>query len=345
MKPAAHGPGRAAPPSGGRRRSLLAGAWAAVALALPPAFSARAQGAKRTARVGLLGTGAQHVQARVVYTAALRAGLRRYGWEEGRNLTIVARYSEDLQRTSAVAAELVAAGVDVLVVTGTVAAMAARDATSRIPIVFLIAHDPVEAGLAASLSRPGANLTGIALSTWDLQPKLLQLLKEAMPGMKRAAFLSFAADPTCETAWARLQEPAQQLGLQMQKVELASMGRFAPHEVNRIRAEAVIAPSHMAFADSVALLTAHAQRHGIALVQQGGEASDEHSLFYYGPSLSDAYDRAGYYIDRLLRGAAPATLPIELPEHFELVLNMKVARRLGITFPRSMLARADRVID
>jgi putative ABC transport system substrate-binding protein len=357
MKRASCGPHLAAPPLGGRRRLLVAGAWAGacagVALAVPPVLitltapAARAQGTKLTARVGLLGTGMLQGPARKLYTDALRAGLRRYGWEEGRNLTIITRYSEEVQRVPAAAAELVAAGVDVLVVTGTYGAVAARDATSRIPIVFVSAQDPVETGLAASLSRPGANLTGIALNSASLQPKLLQMLKEAMPAMQRAAFLSVAGDPTCESNWDQLQEPARRLGLKMQKVELSSAGQFAAlaQEIGNVRAEALIAPSHIVFADRVEQLAAHAQRHGLALVQQAGEENEAHSLFSYGPSMTDAHERAGHFVDRLLRGASPATLPIEQPERYELVLNMKVARRLGITFPRSMVARADRVIE
>lgn len=324
-----------------RRRLLLRALPAAALLLMRPAPAQ-----SRVARVGLLSTG--RPDAERAYIEALRTGLRRRGWEEGRNLALVAVFAHgDYGRLPALAAELLARKVDLIVAASTRAAFAARDATAKVPVVFATVQDPVDEGLVASLSRPGANLTGIAVNSFVIVPKRLELLKEALPQLKRAAMLFEAEDPSCQVSWERLADSAKTLGIAMQKIEID-----ASHDYGRAfaslaqgRAQAVIAPTNLLFLGDAPRIGALAANHGVPLVQQGAEGADEHSLFSYGPSLVDAYERAASYVDRILRGANPATLPVEQSTHYELVLNMKVARALGISFPRAMLARADRVID
>lgn len=325
-----------------RRRLLLRSMPAAALLLVLPAAAQT-----RVARVALLSAGRAQATERS-YIDALRTALRRLGWQEGRNLALVVRYGDgDYGRLPALAAELVAAKVDLIVATSTIAAFAARDTTARIPIVFATVQDPVDEGLVASLSRPGANLTGVAVNSFVVVPKRLELLKQAVPRVTRVAMLFEADDPSCEVSWDRLAQSATTLGIVVQKVEIDASRDYAGafESLARARADAVIAPTNMLFLGDAPRIGALAARHGLALVQQGAEGSDEHSLFSYCPSLVEAFERAAFYVDRILRGANPATLPIEQSTRYELVLNMKAARALGITFPRAMLARADRVID
>jgi putative ABC transport system substrate-binding protein len=328
---------------GARRRQLLLYCVQATALALCRPLAAQG----RLARVGLLSAGRLEATERT-YIEALREGLKRRGWKEGNNFVLAARYGNgDYARLPALAAELVAAKVDLIVATSTRAAFAVKDATTTIPTVFASVQDPVEEGLVASLSRPGANLTGIAVNSFAVLPKRLELLKEALPKLARVAMLFETDDASCQVSWERLTQSATTLGIAMQRVEIDASRdyRGAFVSIARGRAEAVIAPTNLLFIGDAPHIGALASRHHLPLVQQGAEDSDASSLFSYGPSLTDAFERAADYVDRILRGAQPATLPIEQSTRYELVLNMKVARALGITFPRAMLARADRVID
>jgi putative ABC transport system substrate-binding protein len=326
-----------------QRRHLLRRCAPAVALVFAKSLLAQ----PRAARIGLLSVGSPEATERA-YVDVLRSGLRRRGWEDGRNLTFVARYGGgDYRRLSALAAELVAAEVDLIVATSTRAAFAAKEATKTIPVVFASVQDPVEEGLVASLSRPGANLTGIAVNSSTVLPKRLELLKEALPKLARVAMLYETDDPSCAVSWERLTAPAKALGVEMQKIEVAAAHDYARAFAAIVhgQAQALITPNNLLFLGDAPRIGALAVEHRLPLVQQGAEGADLHSLFSYGPSLTDAFERVAFYVDRILRGANPGTLPIEQPTRYELVLNRRVARALGIVFPRAMLVRADQVID
>lgn len=320
----------------------------AMLLALLLAFSgaARSDGAARTARVGLLSDRNPH-GTEAALLRSFREALRESGWAEGRNLTLVARYSgEDAARLPALAAQIVGESPDVIFATTLPAALAAKQATATIPIVFNVLPDPVEHGLVATLARPGANITGLAINSSALIPKRLQLLKEAVPRLSRVAvLLDPRQDESCEAAWEALREPAQALGVSLERVSVASGYAHAFDSIARARLQAVMVPATTRFYNDAALIAAHASRRRIIPILSVGDVAEEHILMAFGPLQAEAYRRAALFVDRILRGAQPGTLAVEQPTRYELVLNLRVARELGIAFPRDLRARADRLIE
>ena len=278
----------------------------------------------------------------------LRRGLKENGYVEGENLTIEYHYAENqLDRLSALAANLVRRGVAVIITAAPSAALAAKAATTTIPIVFGVGEDPVKIGLVASLSRPGANLTGISFLNSALGAKRLALLREMVPTAIRVAVL---VDPTFPSTEALLQDivtAAPTMGLQIQVLNAstsreinAAFARFV-----RERPDALFVGTGPFLTNRRVQLALLAGRHGIPAIYGARQITEAGGLMSYGPNLVDAYRQFGIYTGRILKGAKPADLPVVQATAFELVINVETARMLGLTVPPALLARADEVIE
>ncbi len=331
---------------------LTVRALTVVALALLAApLAAEAQQAGKVPRIGFL-----HSSAAPTPTAprpsvdAFRQGLRDLGYMEGQNLLIEWRWAEEkLERLPALAAELVRLKVDLIYVVVCGAPLnAARQATNTIPIVIGACNDDlVGLGLVKSLARPGGNITGVSKLTPELSAKRLDLLKQVAPNVSRVAVLWNPAYSDWSGDWRELRAAARALGVTVQSVEFRGPGEFegAFTTMTREGAEAVIAFSDSviySFPQRVADLAA---RHRIPAMYAYREITEAGGLMSYGPSLPDLYFRSATYVAKILKGAKPADLPVEQPTKFELVINLKTARALGLTIPPSVLMRADKVIE
>jgi putative ABC transport system substrate-binding protein len=281
--------------------------------------------------------------------AAFRQGLRDLGWVEGQNLTIEYRATEGhTERLPALAAELVGLPVEVIVpLGGPTATRAAQDATSTIPIVMMLAGDPVEAGFVTSLAQPGGNITGLAGLGAELSGKRLELLKEAVPQASRIAVLMHTTSRDSANM-RETQAAAQGLGVALHPMEVSR-----PDEIAGVFAAVpqTGASALLLLIDPLVLephrgeVTALALQHRLPAMYPWRLYVDVGGLMSYGISLRGLYQRAPYYVDKILKGAHPADLPVEQPTKFELVLNLKTAKALGITFPPSLLVLADEVIE
>jgi ABC-type uncharacterized transport system substrate-binding protein len=305
----------------------------------------RALGAQQKAMpvIGFLGAGSPGSQAALV--AAFREGLSQIGWVEGQNVTIEYRWAEGrLDRLPALAADLVDRKVDVIAaMAGTPPAVAAKGATSTIPIVFS-GGDPVERGLIASLARPGGNLTGV--SSLDLSPKRLEMLSELVPGAKLIALLVNPNNPFAEST-TNAQEAARTKGVQLHVLKASTESEIAAAfpTLSQARAGALIQPSDVLFNNRLDQLVALASRHAVPTIYEWREYPAAGGLISYGPSRTGLWRQVGIYVGRILKGAKPGDLPVEQPTTFELVINLKTAKALGLTIPPSILARADEVIE
>jgi ABC-type uncharacterized transport system substrate-binding protein len=312
-------------------------------------FTAEAQQAAKVPRLGFL---ALNSGANPHLGEAFRQGLRDLGYVEGRNVVIEIRSAEGkVERLPALAAELVALRVDVIVTGGgTPPALAAKQATKTIPIVFASAPDPVTDGLVTSLARPGGNVTGSSSVNPELVGKGLEQLKQTVPGVSRVAVLWHPGGVGERTGKDMLREAdvaARALGVRLQVVEARSPADFdrAFLDMTRARAGALtVLPSAMFFSERKRLLDLAAKNRLPAVYSQR-EFVDAGGLMAYGPNLADNFRRAATYVDKILKGAKPADLPVEQPTKFELVINLKTAKALGLTIPPSLLARADEVIQ
>jgi putative ABC transport system substrate-binding protein len=310
---------------------------AAAMLAAP--LAARAQHAGKAYRIGTLGIGEPQL---------LRASLHEAGYVEGQNLTIEWRNPEGKpERFADLAAELVRRKVDVVVASNPAATIAAKNATVSIPIVMLHTPDPVQLGLVASLGRPGGNITGTTSLSADLSVKQLELLKEAIPQATRVAVLQNPVNPWHSLALKAAEGAARSLGAQLNSVAVRIPEDLdtAFARMTTERADAILVLSDpMTFFHRARIADLAAKRrlptmHGVrGYVDAGG-------LMSYWAHQADLYRRAASYVDRILKGAKPADLPIEQPTKFELVINLKTAKTLGLTIPPSLLARADEVIE
>jgi putative tryptophan/tyrosine transport system substrate-binding protein len=278
---------------------------------------------------------------------ALLDGLRERGYSEGRNLVFERRFSEgQAERFPGLATELVRLRVDCIIAPTTPAALAAKHATQTIPIVMTTANDPVGAGLVASLARPGGNLTGLSTLAPELSGKRLELLKEVVPGLTRVAVLWNAANPANAAAWEETQAAARALGLQLLSQEVRGPqdfeGVFARTAQARPEGLLVLVDSFITMhrPQIIAFVT---QQH-LPSVFSTKEWVVAGGLMSYGPSIPDLYRRAATYMDKLLKGAKPADLPVEQPLKFELVLNLKTAQAIGLTMPPTVLFQAEEVI-
>jgi len=322
-----------------RRRFLLTSL--AGALAAPGA--AEAQQAGKVPRIGYL---APNLPENRHVNEAFRQGLRDLGYIEGRNVVIEDRDDEGkLERLPALAAELVALKVDVIVTGSTAHSMAAKQATTTLPIVFAAAGDPVSSGLVTSLARPGGNVTGLSvLASSDLVGKRLEYLKQVVPGVSRVAYLWHPADGRTQEG---VLNAARALGLRLQIVEARGPADFnrAFSDMKSARAGALaVSPSAM-FAGEARHLVDLAARDRLPAVYPWREYVDTGGFMAYGPNVADSFRRAATYVDKILKGARPGDLPVQQPTKFELVINLKTASTLGLTIPPSLLARADQIIE
>jgi ABC-type uncharacterized transport system substrate-binding protein len=335
----------------GRRKFLatLGGAAAAWPLA------ARAQQRAAVARIGYLTPGSAMSPSGTFspwYMKYRRQpfldGLREHGWIEGQNIAIENRFAGlRTEQLPALAADLVRLNVDIIVTAATPAAKAAQNATSTIPIVIADPGDPVQLGLVASLARPGANITGVISIAPDLATKRLALLKEAVPTASRVAVLWYSAIPPAEVALKELHAAASDLriGLQLMQVPDSDGLNGALGAVARERIDALfVFPDPLTFNNSE-LIARSANNNGVPAMFGAREFVDMGGLMSYGPSYPIMFRRAGHYAGRILKGTKPADLPIEQPTRFELVINLKTAKALGIEVPATLLARADEVIE
>lgn len=280
--------------------------------------------------------------------AGLRQGLSEFGWIEGRNLAFELRFAEgNLDRLPQLADDLVRANVDVIVTGSSRGALAAKNATSTIPIVMVVIGDPVQGGLIASLARPGGNLTGVAALGQVLNVKRLELLKEALPGVKRVAVLTNPTSPYTEPFIGESEAGARALGLEVRVVEARDPGDLdkAFGAIVNGRADALmVLPDPMFITHRRRILELTTE---YRLPSTFGERESVHAggLMFYGANLPDMYRRATIYVDKILKGAKPADLPVEQPTTFELAINLRTARALGLDVPATLLARADEMIE
>jgi putative ABC transport system substrate-binding protein len=309
---------------------------------------AGAQQAPEIARIGWL---AVNLAANPRLREAFLQGLRDLGYVEGRNVVIEDRSAEGKpERVPALAAELVALKVDVIVTSGTPQALAAKHATRSVPIVFAGVSDPVKSGLVTSLARPGGNVTGLSLLAPDLVGKDLEQLKQAVPGVSRVAVLWQPGALGERTEQKMLKEAdvaARALGMRPQFVEARGPENFdrAFLDMTRARAGALTVLSTPMFASERGRLVALAAKNRPPAVYPLREFVDAGGLIAYGPNAVDMYRRAATYVDRILKGAKPGDLPVEQATKFELIINLKTAKALGLTIPPSLLQRADQVIE
>jgi putative ABC transport system substrate-binding protein len=316
---------------------------ALVALVAVP-LVANAQQAAKIARIGYLSSS---LADGLHTTEAFRQGLRDLGYVEGRNIVIDYRDAEGkLERLPALAAELVALKVDIILGAGSLLAVAAKQATKTIPIVFAVSPDPVTDGLVTSLSRPGGNVTGLSSLAPELVGKRLELLTQAIPGISRVAVLwqpGGGGDRTLQAAEAA----AQALVVHLQFVEARGPADFdrAFLDMTNARAGALTVFGGAMFLNERRRLVGLVAKNRLPAVYVLREFVDAGGLMSYGPNIADNYRRAATYVDKILKGAKPGDLPVEQPTKFELVINLKTAKSLGITIPQSVLGRADEVIQ
>jgi putative ABC transport system substrate-binding protein len=328
-----------------RRRdfiTVLAGAGASPFLR---PLAAHTQQPAKGPTIGFLG--ATTPAAISQWTAAFVRRLRELGWIEGRNVAIEYRFADGRSdRLADIATELVRLKVDVIVTHSAAPVLAAKQATSVIPIVFGIAADPVGSGLVASLARPGGNVTGLSVQQTDTGGKRLELLREAVPDLRRLAIMANVDAPGAVLEMREAQAAARTLGLDVAPSEIRRVEDIAPaFEALKGRAEALyVASDPLLNANRVRMSTlAVAAR--LPTTYGFREYVEAGGLMSYGPNFSDLFRRAAEYVDKILRGAKPAELPVEQPTKFEMVVNLVTAKALGLTFPPSLLSRADEVIE
>ncbi|MCC7484430.1 MAG: ABC transporter substrate-binding protein [Burkholderiales bacterium] len=318
-----------------------------VATLLPRHLAARSSDAPATVRrVGLLSLFSAAEAA--AWHKAFHQGLRDLGWVEGRNLRVDYRYSEGHdERLPGLAVELVRLKVDLIVASSTPEALAAVRATREIPIVMVVPGDPVATGLVKSLAHPGGNITGLTTMSPQLAGKRLELLKEIVPGLSRVAVLWNPESAVGVEQWKESQLPARQLGIRLQSLELRHRDELDKvlEEAIRTRAGALVAFAGSTVTSNLKRIADFAVRNRLPSIFQYSYYTDAGGLAAYGPDRLDLYRRAAGYVDRIFKGARPGNLPIEQPTKFELVVNLKTAKALGLTIPPVVMLRADRVIE
>ena len=324
----------------GRRELLVALGGAAAAWPL----AARAQQPTKLPTIGYLGTASASAWA--PWTAAFVQRLHELGWTDGRTVAIQYRWAEGrAERSAELAAELAGLKVDVIV-TGGNAALAAKQASSVVPIVFALVDDPVSMGLVASLARPGGNVTGLAINHADLAGKRLTLLREVVPGLHRVGIMANVEYPFAVLEVGEFETAARTLGLEVIRLEIRRAEDITPaFETLKGRAEALyvvgdaLVTTHRIRINTLALAARVPTMHVVReLVEAGG-------LMSYGPNFADLFRRAADYVDKILRGTKPGEIPVEQPTKFNLVINLTTAKALGLTIPESFLLRADEVIE
>ena len=279
---------------------------------------------------------------------ALQEGLRELGYSEGRNVVFEHRFADGtLARLPELAADLVSLRMNIIVAYGATSTRAVKDATAAIPIVMMVHPDAVSAGLVASLAHPGGNVTGLARLSEELSAKRLELLKEAVPRVSRAAILWYPGSKDGERSLHETETAARSLGVKVQPVGIRDPGEFrvAFASIREQHGDGLVTVPSTMLSDNRTLIANLAARHRLPAIFPEREFVDAGGLMSYGASLSDQFHRAATYIDKILKGAKPADLPIEQPTKFELVINVNTAKALGLTIPPSLLGRADEVIQ
>jgi ABC-type uncharacterized transport system substrate-binding protein len=325
-----------------RRREFL-GVLGGAALSWP--IAARAQQPRKLPIIGLLDPNTPALDSRRVGAFVQR--LSELAWIEGRNVGIEYRWAEGrTERLAEFAAEFVRLQVDVIVTSATPPSMAAKQATSVIPIVFAAVGDPVGTGLVASLARPGGNVTGLSIQATDLAGKRLELLREVVPGLRRLAIMANPGAPPAVLEMAEVQTTARALGLEVVASEIRRREDIAPaFEVFKGRAEALYVCNDPLVTTNRVRINTLASGTGLPTVYNVREFVEAGGLMSYGPNFLDLYRRAADFVDKILRGAKPADIPVEQPTKFDLIVNLKTAKVLGLTIPESFLLRADEVIE
>jgi putative tryptophan/tyrosine transport system substrate-binding protein len=325
-----------------RRKILFA--FGAIALVTPLASFAQQQ--NKVWRVGFLQGNVPPPDGLV--PAPLRKALADLGYVDGKNVTYEARWAEaNLSRLPELAAELVKLNVDVIVVTGWAAAQAAKDATSTIPVIIAFAGEAVATGLVASLSRPGGNLTGISDMAVELSAKRLELLKETFPKASRIAILWNQNDVGMTLRYREIDRAAKALGVKVQALGVRTVDDFAAAfaAMNRERPDALFMVSDALTTSNRKRVIDYAESRRIPAMFEFSRMVEDGGLMSYGPSFDDSFVRLAYYVDRILKGAKPADLPMEQPTRFYLYVNLKTAKTLGIKIPNTIMMRTDKVIE
>jgi putative ABC transport system substrate-binding protein len=306
---------------------------------------AEAQQPKKVPRIGYLGAvSPSAVSAR---TEAFRQGLRELGYVEGKNIVIEWRSSEGKQdRLPSLVAELVRLKVDVIITAGPQSTRAAKEATVTIPIVMAQANDPLGNGFVASLARPGGNITGLSTLAPEISGKQLELLKEIVPRLSRVAVFGNSTTPGTAQALREVEVAAGAFGVKLQYLDVRG-----PKDIETVfraagkgRADAVLVLTSFVFNPYRTEIADLAVKHRLPAIYSTPEFVEDGGLMTYSVSLTDLFRRAATYVDKILKGAKPADLPVEQPTKFELVINLKAAKQIGLTIPPNVLARADKVI-
>jgi len=326
------------------KRSVLAAALSLGAVVAP--ITTEAQGTGKIVRIGRLSPLSAETDAPNL--DAFRKGLRELGWVDGKAFVIESRFADGKsERLPELASDLVRQRVDLILTGSNPGALAARKATSTIPIVMVTTGDPVGAGLIASLGHPGGNVTGVTALGQMLNAKRLELIKEAVPGVTRVAALTNPASPYTGPFLKEKESTARRLGLQLPVLEARDPAGFekAFAALATERAGALMVQTDAMFITHRGRIVELAARSRIPAVYGDREFVDTGGLMFYGASLADMYRDAAGYADKILKGAKPADLPVEQPTKLELVINLKTAKALGLTIPPSVIGRADRLVE
>ena len=319
--------------------------WLLTAIPLVLIHQVQAQQQKKNARLAYLA--GVSTSADAPRLEAFRQGLRGYGYIEGQSIFIETRHEgRDLERLPDEAAELAGRKPDVFVAVTTNAALAAKKAAGTIPLVFMGVTDPVTAGLVESLARPGANVTGVTNMAAILTGKRLELLKEAVPKVSHVAVLWDPKAPGSIPQWEESQQPAKELGMQLYSMEVSSVERYEPEFKEAVNAHntTLWATLNPLANSNQKLIFDLAIKFRLPSICARSDYADNGCLMAYGPGYSDEGKDGARYVDKILKGTKPADIPVEQPTKFELVINLKTAKQIGVTIPANVLARADRVI-
>jgi putative ABC transport system substrate-binding protein len=325
-----------------KRRILLRAVFCGVTLAAP--FESLAQQPPKIWRIGLLDSGSSSTG---IY-AGFQQGMRDLGYAEGRNLSMQRRFAEGVyERLPSLAAELVRAKVDVIVAGTTLSVQAARQATSTIPIVMAAVPDPVGEGFVARLARPGGNITGLSNIVTEVSAKHVELLRGAIPKLSRVAVLVNPHNPSDSLILEQIQGAAYSAGIKILTVEASTAPQIeaAFAGISRARSEALIVTADSYFDMQRDQIAGLAIKNRVPAISSSQEMTQAGGLMSYGQNLAEHYRRAATYVDKILKGAKPANLPVERPTVLELVINRKTAKALGVAIPRELELRADRVVE
>jgi putative ABC transport system substrate-binding protein len=329
------------------RRQLLQGSLALAAFGLLSGCERSGQQAAKVPRIGFLAVGSREGRAFVI--EGFLKGLREHGYVEGQNIVIEYRFSEGRNdRLPALAAELVDLKVKLILASGSPASFAAKEATRTIPIVMgSLAANPVETGLIASLARPGGNITGMTEMASELSGKRLELLKQTVPNLSRVAVFWNPPNPAYGPVLKQLEAAAPTMGVQIQRLEVRVPDDFegALKIATRQRAGGLFVPGDPLVTNRPRMVADLALKYRLPTITDFRELPEAGGLLSFGPDLVDSYRRAASHVDKILKGANPADLPMEQPTKFDLFVNVKTARTLGLTIPQSVLVLATKVIQ